>query len=80
MDIIECVNNLARVMEMRWLLLILLGLGGCFLITLIFGLLRAGRRADEEEEKILDIISPTPPDDTTEPEDAPQRERNESLQ
>jgi len=37
-----------------WLLLLIsLGLGGCFIITLIFGLLSAGRRADEGEEKIL---------------------------
>jgi len=63
-DIIEHVNESARVMGMRWLLLILLGLSSCSLITLIFGLVRAGRRADEGEERILDIISSVPPDDT----------------
>jgi len=51
---------------MRWLLLILFGLGSCSLITLIFGLVRAGRRADEWEERILRIISPAPPDDVPE--------------
>jgi len=50
-----------------WLpLLILFGLIGCFFITLIFGLMRAGRRADEGEEKILEIISPAPRGSITE--------------
>jgi hypothetical protein len=40
--------------EMYLLLLILSGLGSCFLVTLMFGLLRAGRRADEGEERILE--------------------------
>ena len=40
-------------------ILVLSGLISCFLIVLIFGLLRAGRRADEVEESILRIISPT---------------------
>lgn len=50
-----------------WLfLLILFGLGGCsFIIILVFGLIRAGRRADEWEERILTIISPESPDNTT---------------
>lgn len=38
---------------------IILGLGFCFFIALIFSLVKAGRRADEGEEKILDIISPS---------------------
>jgi hypothetical protein len=46
---------------MWWLLLLLCSLVGCFLIVLILGLLRAGRRADEAEEKLLEIISPAPP-------------------
>jgi len=45
-----------------WLpLLILLGLSGCFVITLTFGLLEAGMRADEGEDRILEIISSAPP-------------------
>lgn len=44
------------------LLLILLGFSSCFIITLIFGLLGAGRRADEGEERILEIMSPAPLD------------------
>ena len=60
-----------RIAEVWWLLFILLSLGGWFLITLIFGLLGAGRRADEREERILQIISLAPPDDITELEDPP---------
>ena len=48
------------VMGMWLLLIILFGLIGCSFIALIFGLMRAGRRADEGEEKILEIISPAP--------------------
>jgi hypothetical protein len=58
-----------RAMGMWWLSIILLGLGSCFSITLIFGLLRASRRADEGEERILKIISPAPRDDITTLED-----------
>lgn len=47
-------------MEMWLLLIILFGLIGCSLIVLIFGLMRAGRRADEGEEKILEVMSPAP--------------------
>jgi hypothetical protein len=53
---------LMEMMEMWLLLLILLGFSSCFIITLIFGLLGAGRKADEGEEKILEIMSSTPPD------------------
>jgi len=38
-------------------LIILLGFLCCFFIVLIFSLLRAGNRADQEEERILAIIS-----------------------
>jgi hypothetical protein len=54
-------------MEIMWLILfiILSVLGMCFFITLIIGLLRAARRADEGEERILAIISSVLPDDST---------------
>lgn len=43
-----------------WLLLLaLFGLGNCLFITLIFSILVSGRRADDREEVILRIISPT---------------------
>ena len=38
-------------------ILIFLGLIACSFVVLLFGLVRAGRRADEGEEKILEIIS-----------------------
>ncbi len=38
---------------------ILLGLGSGFLIILIFGLMKAGKRADEGEDKIIDCMSLT---------------------
>jgi len=44
-------------------------LGGCFIITLIFGLLKAGRKADEAEERILQIISSTRLSNTVTPGD-----------
>jgi hypothetical protein len=40
-----------------WILL--LGSVSCLCITLIFSILAAGQRADEGEERILKIISPT---------------------
>jgi hypothetical protein len=40
------------------MLFILFGLGCCGFMALIFGLMGAGRRADEGEEQILKIISP----------------------
>jgi len=44
--------------EMWLLLLILLGIGGCVVIMLgIFSLVSAGRKADEGEERILELIS-----------------------
>ena len=45
-----------------WLtiLTMLFSLFGCSFVTLVFGLLKAGKRADEAEERILAIISPTP--------------------
>jgi len=43
---------------MWFLVSILLGLVSCFFIILALGLARAGRRADEGEEKILEVISP----------------------
>lgn len=47
-----------------WLLLfILLGLSSCFLLMLVISLLWASRRADEAEERILKIVSPTSSDD-----------------
>jgi hypothetical protein len=54
-----------------WLLsLISLGLGGYALITLgIFGLVSAGRKADEGEKRILELISPAAHNDTK--KDAP---------
>jgi hypothetical protein len=52
-----------EMMEMWLLLLVLLGMGSCFIITLIFGLMGAGRRADEREEEILDIMSSELPDE-----------------
>lgn len=39
------------------LVFILFGLGSGFLIILIFGLMKAGKRADEGEDKIIDRIS-----------------------
>jgi len=45
---------------MMLFLICLLGLSCGALIILIFGLLGAGKRADEGEEKILKIISPAP--------------------
>jgi len=45
------------------LLLILLSMGSCSVITLVFGLLHAGRRADEGEERILEIMSSELPDE-----------------
>jgi len=39
------------------LLLIFFGLGICLFILFIFGLVRAGRHSDREEERILKIIS-----------------------
>ena len=58
------------------LLLVLLGLGSCFFITLIFGLLKAGRRADEGEERILKLIlPPTPSQDATADEDIPNGQK-----
>ena len=51
--------------EMWLLLLISFGLVICFFVILIFGLVKAGRRADEGEEKILKIISFEQQDDIT---------------
>ena len=45
---------------MLMLLFSLFALGSCLFIILIFGLLRAGRKADEREEEILAIILPAP--------------------
>lgn len=42
------------------LLIIALAICSCLLIILLFGLAHAGRRADEGEEKILEIIYPAP--------------------
>lgn len=39
-----------------FLIVLFIILGCLFLIRLIFGLMRAGRRADEGEEKLLDIM------------------------
>ena len=42
-----------------WVLVsILIGLGSVGFIVLIFGLMKAGRRADEGEEKILELMNP----------------------
>ena len=38
------------------LLYALLALGGFFLIILLFGLVKVGRRADEVEERIIEIL------------------------
>jgi hypothetical protein len=46
-----------EMMEMLMFLIALPCLGSCFIITLIFGLFKAGRKADEAEERILKIIS-----------------------
>ena len=56
-------SSIVELTKMWLLLLILLGLGSFFFITLILGLVRAGRRADEGEERISEIILPTPPGD-----------------
>lgn len=55
----------------KWSLLLLsFGLSVCFFAVLILSLVKAGRRADEGEEKILEILSSAQPDsnitDTTE--------------
>ena len=47
-----------------WILLILSGLSSCVIMVLIFGLLGAGRKADEEEQRILRIISSELPKNT----------------
>jgi hypothetical protein len=44
-------------MKMWPLLLIFLGLGICLFIVFIFGLVKAGRHSDREEERIVKIIS-----------------------
>ncbi len=49
--------------------LTLFGLGSCFFIALVFGLLNAGRRADEGEERISFIITSAHPDNTVVLED-----------
>lgn len=44
----------------KWILLVLsFGLGSCLLATLTFSLIKAGRRADEGEERILAIFLST---------------------
>jgi hypothetical protein len=48
------------------LLIIALAICSCLLIILLFGLAHAGRRADEGEEKILEIILPKPTTDSAE--------------
>lgn len=40
----------------------ILAVAGCMLIKLIFGLMRAGRRADEGEQKILEAMRGGPDD------------------
>jgi hypothetical protein len=46
----------------KWSLLFLsFSLGTGFLIALIFSLMKAGRKADEAEEKLLEILSPARP-------------------
>ena len=46
----------------RWSLLFLsLGMSVCLFTILIFSLMKAGRRADEGEEKILEILSSARP-------------------
>ena len=58
---------LSEVSRMLLLLLIIaLIIASCLLIILLFGLVRAGRRADEGEEKILEIILPRPTIDNAE--------------
>lgn len=53
--------DISEVIKMLLLLLIIaLIIASCLLIILLFGLVRAGRRADEGEEKILEIILPKP--------------------
>lgn len=50
--------------EMWLLLLILLGISGCVFIMLgIFCLISVGRRADEGEDRILEVILPASRDD-----------------
>ena len=48
------------------LLTIALAVCSCLLIILLFGLAHAGRRADEGEEKILEIILSKPTTDSAE--------------
>jgi hypothetical protein len=61
-----------------WLpLLILLGLSSSFITTLIFGLVGAGKRADEGEDRILEIISPAPAHSIT--DDATKQAQYASL-
>ena len=50
---------------MWWFLIIFLGLAIGFFITSIFALMKAGRRADEGEERILEVISPAGSDHNT---------------
>lgn len=51
-------------MEMWLLSLILLGISGCVLVMLgIFCLISAGRRADEGEDRILEVILSASRDD-----------------
>ncbi len=56
------------------LLFVLFGLGSCFFLVFIVGLLKAASRADDGEERILEIISPMPSDDMADAVDKrPQR-------
>jgi len=41
---------------MMTFIFIILGLGFCFFVALMFSLVKAGRRADIGEEKILDML------------------------
>lgn len=53
----------------KWSLLFLsFSLGAGFLTALIFSLMKAGRKADDAEEKLLEILSPARPSPNVESE------------
>ena len=59
--------DISEVITMLLLLLIIaLIIASCLLIILLFGLAHASRRADEGEERILEIILPKPTFDNAE--------------